>query len=158
MQDPLFNQTAPDFTCLDAKGEKVSLSDFIGQALILYFYPKAMTSGCTQQALTFKAHHHMLTTQGWKVIGISADAPKALEKFITTHALPFTLLSDEQHVACTLYDTWKEKSMYGRKYMGIERSTFLLSPQHTIIQAWRKVKPKSEWQNIEPFLSENTNK
>lgn len=105
---------APDFTLQNQEGKEVSLSDFKGKKVILYFYPKDLTSGCTKQACGFKERYPLITEKGAVVIGISKDSVKKHEEFVTTYALPFTLLSDPEHKVQELYDVWKEKSLYGR--------------------------------------------
>ena len=132
---------APDFTLQNQEGKEVSLSDFKGKKVILYFYPKDLTSGCTKQACGFKERYPLITEKGAVVIGISKDSVKKHEEFVTTYALPFTLLSDPEHKVQELYDVWKEKSLYGRKYMGTERSTYLIDEEGTIVKALQKVQP-----------------
>ena len=132
---------APDFNLPDQTGRKVSLADFRGQkAVVLYFYPKDDTSGCTREAQEFSAKAAEFAEAGAVVLGVSKDSIKSHDKFKQKHGLTFTLASDEDGKVCEAYGTWIEKSMYGRKYMGIERATFLIDGAGTIRQAWRGVK------------------
>ena len=132
-------QKAPAFTLLDQNGEKHSLKDYLGQKVILYFYPKDNTSGCTKQACGFRDRYPAIQEKGAVVLGISKDSVASHKKFEGNHDLPFTLLSDPDAKVIQKYDVWKEKSMYGRKYMGIERSTYLIDEKGKIIKAFQKV-------------------
>ena len=130
---------APDFT-LPATGERmVSLRDYKGQPFILYFYPKADTPGCTKEACAFQESLPDFAAAGLDVIGVSPDELKPIEKFAAKYNLTFPLASDEDHAVAEAYGTWVEKAMYGKKYMGIERSTFLISADGRIRKVWRKV-------------------
>ena len=131
---------APDFTLPDQNGTMHSLSEFKGKKVILYFYPKDNTSGCTKQACAFGELYHQFTEKGATVIGISKDSVASHKKFESNYSLPFTLLSDTELTAIKAYDVWKEKTMYGKKYMGIERSTYLIDENGFIIKAFAKVK------------------
>ena len=131
---------APDFTLPDQNGTMHSLSEFKGKKVILYFYPKDNTSGCTKQACAFGELYHQFTEKGATVIGISKDSVASHKKFESNYSLPFTLLSDTELTAIKAYDVWKEKTMYGKKYMGIERSTYLIDENGFIIKAFEKVK------------------
>ena len=126
---------------LDIEGneKEYSLSDFVGEKVILYFYPKDNTSGCTQEACDFRDNINRLTSVA-TVIGVSPDSIKSHKKFKEKQFLNFILLSDEEHKLAEAFNVWKEKSMYGRKYMGIERSTFSLDKIGEIEKEWRKVK------------------
>ena len=128
---------------LDIEGteKQFSLSDFQGKKIILYFYPKDNTSGCTQEACDFRDNMNRLTKYG-TVIGVSPDGIKSHIKFKEKQTLNFILLSDPEHTLSMAFDVWKEKSMYGRKYMGIERSTFIIDETLNIEKEWRKVKVK----------------
>lgn len=129
---------APDFS-MPATGERhVRLKDYAGRPLVLYFYPKADTSGCTKEACAFQEALPQLGALGLDVIGVSRDPMKALEKFAAKYSLTFPLASDEGAVT-EAYGVWVEKSMYGRKYMGIERATFLIGADGRIARIWRKV-------------------
>ena len=130
---------APDFEMPASGGRTVSLSALKGKPFILYFYPKADTPGCTKEACAFQEALPQLGTIGLDVIGVSPDKIKPIEKFAEKYGLRFPLASDETHAVAEKYGTWVEKSMYGRKYMGIERSTFLIDKSGNIAKAWRKV-------------------
>ena len=136
---------APSFSLLNQDNTSISLDDFLEKKVILYFYPKAMTSGCTKQALLFKEHYTKLQAAGYEVLGVSPDAPALLKRFQDTHELPFHLLSDPDHKTCEDYGVWKEKSMYGRTYMGVERSTFLIDDKQMIAHETRKVQVGKQW-------------
>ena len=131
---------APDFTLPDQNGTMRSLSEFKGKKVILYFYPKDNTSGCTKQACAFGELYPQFTEKGATVIGISKDSVASHKKFESNYSLPFTLLSDTELAAIKAYDVWKEKTMYGKKYMGIERSTYLIDENGFIVKAFAKVK------------------
>jgi peroxiredoxin Q/BCP len=131
---------APDFT-LPASGERsVSLAGMKGRPFLLYFYPKADTSGCTKEACAFQEALPQLGKLGLEVIGVSPDPMKPIEKFAAKYNLTFPLASDEEKTAAEAYGVWVEKSMYGRKYMGIERSSFLIDGSGKVARAWHKVK------------------
>lgn len=125
----------------DGTEKEFSLADFKGQKIILYFYPKDNTSGCTQEACNFRDNFNRLTSKAF-VIGVSPDSIKSHLKFKENHELNFILLSDPEHILSEAFGAWGEKSMYGRKYMGIIRSTFILDENGSIIKEWRKVKVK----------------
>lgn len=133
--------TAPDFTLEDQEGNKVSLDDFQGQKLLIYFYPKADTPGCTKQACSIRDSRPDLAEAGIAAVGISPDQPEEQKKFEDKYSLNFPLLSDPEHEAAEAYGVWGEKSMYGKKSMGIIRSSFLVDEKGTILEAWYKVKP-----------------
>lgn len=133
-------------------GEKeFSLKDFRGQRVILYFYPKDNTSGCTQEACDFRDNINRLTKYA-QVIGISPDSIKSHKSFREKQSLNFILLSDPEHKLAEIFEVWKEKSMYGRKYMGIERSTFILNKNGKIEKEWRKVKVKGHVDEVIEYL------
>ncbi|MBQ9211189.1 MAG: thioredoxin-dependent thiol peroxidase [Clostridia bacterium] len=131
---------APDFTLQDQNGEIHSLSDYAGKRVILYFYPKDMTSGCTKQACGFADRYPQIREKGAVVIGISKDSVASHKKFEETHGLPFTLLSDPEKKVIQAYDVWKEKKNYGKVTMGVVRTTYLIDENGTIVQAMDKVK------------------
>jgi len=133
---------APAFTLPDQNGDKVKLSDLKGQTVVLYFYPKADTSGCTTQACGVRDRRADYAAAGVKVIGISPDEVKDIEKFAGKYDLGFTLLADADHAVAEKYGTWVEKSMYGRKYMGVDRATFIIDPKGKIAKVFPKVQPK----------------
>jgi peroxiredoxin Q/BCP len=132
---------APDFTLRDQRGSPVRLAGLRGRPVILYFYPKADTPGCTTQACGVRDHRTDYEREDAIVLGISPDPVSALAKFDGKYGLGFTLLSDEDHAVAEAYGVWVEKSMYGRKYFGNERTTFLISPDGAIQTVLRKVKP-----------------
>lgn len=131
---------APDFSLPDQDGKTVTLKSFKGKQVVLYFYPKDDTSGCTKEACDFRDSLAPITKAGAVVVGVSKDGQAAHQKFIAKYGLPFALLSDEDAAVCTAYGVYKEKSMYGRKYMGIERSTFVIDATGRIKALFRKVK------------------
>ena len=131
---------APDFSLPDDGGGKVSLADFRDRLLVLYFYPKDDTSGCTREAIEFNALRSEFQKAGAAILGVSADSVASHAKFKTKHKLELVLGSDESRAVLEAYGVWVEKSMYGRKYMGIERTTFLIGKDGRILAAWNKVK------------------
>jgi len=132
---------APDFTLPDQEGSPVTLSDFKGKSVVLYFYPKADTPGCTTQACGVRDHRADYESADAIVLGVSPDAPKKIAKFDAKYDLSFPLLGDEDHAVAEAYGVWVQKSMYGREYMGNERTTFVISPDQTIKDIFHKVKP-----------------
>ncbi|MCS6888802.1 thioredoxin-dependent thiol peroxidase [Chloroflexus sp.] len=138
---PKVGDIAPDFTLPNEAGEPVSLSQFRGKRVILYFYPKDDTPGCTSQACGFRDAYPVIEEKNAVVIGISPDSAKSHAKFKTKHNLPFILLADEQHSVAEAYGVWGEKSMMGKKYMGIIRSHFVIDEEGRIAQAEVKVSP-----------------
>jgi thioredoxin-dependent peroxiredoxin len=132
---------APDFTLPDQHGNLVKLSDLRGQTVVLYFYPKADTPGCTTQACSVRDHRSDYETAGAVVLGVSPDPVKPIAKFDEKYGLGFPLLSDSDHAVAEAYGVWVEKSMYGRKYMGNERTTFMIAPDGAIREVFRSVKP-----------------
>jgi peroxiredoxin Q/BCP len=133
---------APAFTLPDQNGEKVRLSGFKGQMVVLYFYPRADTSGCTTQACGVRDRSAGYEAAGARVIGISPDEVGAIDKFAGKYDLGFTLLADADHAVAEKYGAWVEKSMYGRKYMGVARATFIIDPKGKIAKVFPKVQPK----------------
>jgi peroxiredoxin Q/BCP len=130
---------APAFT-LPADDGTVSLADYTGRKLVLYFYPKDDTSGCTSEAKAFRDAFDAIKAAGADILGVSRDSAASHAKFRAKHALPFRLAADVDGTLCQAFGVWVEKSMYGRKYMGIERSTFLIDEQGVVARVWRKVK------------------
>jgi len=137
---PEIGQPAPDFSLPRDGGETVSLSALSGKTVVLFFYPKADTSGCTKEAIAFTGALDAFAAAGAVVFGVSKDPVKKLDKFRDKHELKVGLLSDEDSDLCERFDVWKEKSMYGKTYMGIERSTFVIDGAGVLRQEWRKVK------------------
>jgi peroxiredoxin Q/BCP len=143
-------QKAPGFT-LDSENGAVSLSDFEGRMLVLYFYPKDDTSGCTKQAIAFSEELQAFRGAGAEVLGVSKDDPGKHARFRAKHELTIPLASDEEGETIAAYGAWVEKSMYGRKYMGIERSTFLIDASGVVRKVWRKVRVPG---HVEKVLAE----
>lgn len=133
---------APAFTLPSDEGGKVSLAGLKGKTVILYFYPKDDTSGCTAEACDFRDNWKAVQAAGAVVLGVSPDGLASHGKFRAKYSLPFPLLADEDHAVAEAYGAWGEKSMYGRKYHGILRSTFIIGPDGRIVRIFRKVKPK----------------
>ena len=131
---------APAFTLPTDGGGQASLSDYTGVHLVLYFYPKDDTPGCTTEAIGFSDHLKDFEAAGARILGVSKDSPKRHDRFKAKYGLGFTLASDETGAMIEAYGSWVEKSLYGRQYMGIDRSTFLIDPRGTIQAIWRKVK------------------
>lgn len=140
--DPLQNQLAPDFTLPADDGTPVTLSDLRGQRVILYFYPKADTPGCTVEACEFRDLQPQIRERGAVVLGVSPDAVKDVRAFREKFSLPFTLLADEGHRVAETYGVWKLKSMFGKDYWGVERSTFLIDEAGRVAEVFRKVDPE----------------
>ncbi len=139
---------APAFSLLDEKGKKVSLKDFSGKTVVLYFYPKDFTSGCTQEACDFRDLHPKFKKKGAVILGISKDPVEKHAKFKAEYKLPFSLLCDEKGEVCEKYGVWKEKSLYGRKYMGIERTTVVIGPTGKVEKIFNKVKVKEHGEAV----------
>lgn len=133
-------KTAPDFTLPVTGGGSVTLSNHRNSAVVLFFYPRDDTSGCTKESIAFSELMPAFAESGCKVFGISKDSLKSHDKFAAKHGLVVPLLSDEDNTVCEDYAVWKEKSMYGKTFMGIERSTFLIDADGRVAQVWRKVK------------------
>jgi peroxiredoxin Q/BCP len=133
---------APDFELTSDAGKKVRLSDLRGKKVVLYFYPKDMTSGCTTQACGFRDEYPVIEERNAVVLGVSPDSVESHQKFKSKYDLPFTLLVDEDHAVAEAYGVWGEKSMYGRKYMGIVRSHFVIDEGGRLLDVHVKVSPK----------------
>jgi peroxiredoxin Q/BCP len=145
---------APSFTLPDQNGDKVRLSDLKGQTVVLYFYPRADTPGCTSQACGVRDRSADYEAAGARVIGISPDEVGAIDKFAGKYDLDFTLLADADHAVAEKYGAWVEKSMYGRKYMGVARATFIIDPKGKIAKVFPKVQPKKHDDLVLKALSE----
>src|SRR3954464_14189286 len=146
--------TAPDFTLPDQDGNAVSLSDFSGRTVVLYFYPKADTPGCTTQACGIRDHSTDYDAAGAVVLGVSPDPVKLVKKFHDKQALNFTLLADEDHAVCEAYGVWGEKSMYGKTYWGAQRATFIIDAEGTIAHVIPKASPKTHDDEVLKALAE----
>lgn len=145
---------APDFTLMDKEGNPVRLSDFAGKKIVLYFYPKDNTPGCTRQACAFAASYDRFREQGVVVIGISKDSVASHLKFAQKYDLPFLLLSDPELQAIQAYGVWQEKKLYGKVTMGVVRTTYIIDEQGTIEKVMPKVKPDTNAQDILEYLAE----
>ena len=146
---------APDFSLEDQNGQQVSLNQFRGRLVVLYFYPKAMTPGCTVQACALRDAEADLTKAGVVVLGISPDAAKRLKKFEERDELNFMLLSDEDHAVADLFGVWGLKKFMGREYDGIHRMTFIIDKEGNIAHTMTKVKTKSHHEDVLSWISEN---
>lgn len=135
-------QQAPGFTLTDAEGASVSLKELLGTRLIIFFYPAAMTPGCTGEACDFRDDYSAFGDAGYRIVGISPDAPERNEAFKQKYHLPFTLLSDPNHVVASAFGAWGTKKNYGREYEGLIRSTFVIDADGTILQEFRNVRAK----------------
>lgn len=147
---------APGFKLKDNKGNEISLKDYLGKDIVLYFYPKDDTSGCTKEACSFRDNYPEFQKLDSVVLGISADSEESHRKFISKYDLPFTLLSDPDKKVIEEYGVWKEKSMYGKKYMGIERTTFLIDKKGMIKKIFPKVKVDGHTDEILAELGNKT--
>ena len=144
-------QQVPDIELTGDKGEKVKLSDFKGKHIVLYFYPKDMTPGCTTEACDFRDRHQSFAELDAVIIGVSPDGQDKHQKFKEKHDLPFLLLVDDEQKLSEAFGVWKLKKNFGKEYMGIERSTFLINKEGTLVKEWRKVKVKD---HVEEALEE----
>ncbi|MCK5651244.1 MAG: thioredoxin-dependent thiol peroxidase [Gemmatimonadetes bacterium] len=145
-------QMAPEFTLPSDDGSEVSLSALRGKKVILYFYPKDSTPGCTTQACDLRDAMARIENQGAVVLGVSPDSIVSHEKFKTKYDLNYPLLSDGEYEVAEAYGVWKEKSMYGKKFWGVERSTFIIDEEGRVQEAWRKVKPKGHADAVADLL------
>jgi len=151
---PAPGDTAPDFTLPDQDGNQVSLADLEGQTTVLYFYPRADTPGCTTQACGIRDHASDYDAAGVRVVGVSPDTVAAIKRFADKQSLGFTLLADEDHSVAEAYGVWVEKSMYGKKYMGVQRSTFIIDADGRIAKVFPKVSPKTHDEVVLKALAE----
>ncbi len=150
----MIGKTAPNFELPDQNGDVHKLEDYKGKYVVLYFYPKDMTSGCTVEAQNFRDNLEEFKKLGVEVIGMSKDSVKRHKKFEEKEELNFTLLADEECKVVETYGVWVEKSMYGKKYMGIQRDTFVIDPEGKIVKHYEKVKPKDHVQEVLDDLRE----
>lgn len=141
-------QNAPDFTAKDQQGENITLSQFLGKKVILYFYPKDSTPGCTAQACNLRDNYQSLLDNGYIVLGISTDSEKRHQNFIEKNTLPFPLISDPEHLVHDMYDTWQLKKFMGKEYMGTVRTTFVIDEKGIISDIITKVKTKEHTAQI----------
>lgn len=144
----LVGKKAPAFSLLNERGDIVTLDNYKGKYVVLYFYPKDMTPGCTTEACDFRDAHEDFSSLNAVILGVSMDDANRHTKFIEKYGLPFSLLVDANHTVAESYNVWVLKKMYGKEYMGIERSTFLIDPEGIIIKEWRKVKVKNHIEEV----------
>ncbi|WP_438495451.1 thioredoxin-dependent thiol peroxidase [Paenibacillus sp. IHBB 3054] len=153
MKEIEIGDEVPDFSLPASTGRNISLSQYRGRKVLLYFYPKNMTPACTQEACDFRDAHDVITAQGAVVLGISTDNLASHAKFALKNGLPFPLLSDEEHSVSEMFGVWQLKKLYGKEFMGIVRSTFLIDEQGKLAAAWRKIRVKG---HVETALGEIT--
>jgi peroxiredoxin Q/BCP len=154
MTIPTVGQTAPNFELKDDTGQTVKLSEYRGKPVVLYFYPKDDTPGCTTEACEIRDDYSAYKKSGVQVLGVSPDSPKSHTRFKEKYDLPFPLLADEEHKVAEIYGTWALKKNYGREYMGIKRTTFLIGADGKIIRVFENVHPKGHSQEILAALRE----
>ena len=153
----LENLQAPNFTLQNENGEQVSLQDYKGKNVILYFYPKDLTPGCTTQACDFRDHYEDFSDLNAVILGVSLDDAAKHTRFIEKHGLPFSLLVDSEHEVAQSYGVWTLKKNFGKEYMGIERTTFLINEQGIVEKEWRKVRVKNHIEDVLNYLKTRTN-
>ena len=149
------NEIAPDFELEASNGERVKLSDYRGKNVVLYFYPKDMTPGCTTEACDFRDHQERFEGLDTVILGVSPDPINRHEKFIEKYGLPFLLLSDEENKVANEFGVWKLKKNFGKEYMGIERSTFIFDQEGRLVKEFRKVKVKGHVEEALEYIKEN---
>jgi thioredoxin-dependent peroxiredoxin len=154
MNDPTIGKVIPNFKSPATSNQLFELSKHKGKRILLYFYPKDNTPGCTTESIEFKELADQFSKQNTLIFGVSCDSVASHEKFKEKYQFPFELISDENEAICKIFDVIKEKNMYGKKYMGIERSTFLIDESGQLIAEWRKVKAKGHAQIILDYLSD----
>jgi thioredoxin-dependent peroxiredoxin len=147
------NQAVPDFALPATGGGTFKMSDYKGRGVVLYFYPKDDTSGCTTEGLDFSALHAQFQAKGWDIFGVSRDSVQSHERFKAKFSFAFDLLSDEDEKVCELFGVMKLKNMYGKQVRGIERSTFVITPDGQVARAWRGVKVPDHAQEVLNFVS-----
>ena len=148
------NDKAPEFTLQDENGKEISLKGLRGKTVVLYFYPRADTPGCTIEACEFRDTYKQMQKTGAVLLGISPDTPQAQKKFQDKFSLPFTLLADADKKVAVAYDVLKEKNMYGKKVMGVARTTFIIGPEGKIRHIFRQVKPEGHAEEVLEYLKE----
>ena len=153
-EDPFIGIKAPAFCLPDAQKTTICLESFKGKWVVLYFYPRDNTPGCTIEAMQFNASLEKFAEIGAQVIGVSADSPESHRKFAQKHDLSILLLSDEEHTILKAYDAWKPKTMFGKEFFGTQRDTFLIDPTGMIVAVWRKVSPKEHAEEVKVVLLE----
>jgi len=153
-EDPLLTKPAPAFCLPDADKKNVCLTQFRGKWVVLYFYPKDNTPGCTIEAMQFNAALEQFVNLSAQVIGVSGDTPESHQNFAARHSLSVLLLSDTEHTVLKAYDSWKPKTMFGREFFGTMRDTFLINPAGTIVAVWRNVSPKGHADDVKAVLLE----
>ena len=153
----LENQQAPNFTLQNENGEQISLQDYQGKNVILYFYPKDLTPGCTTEACDFRDRYEDFSDLNAVILGVSLDNAAKHTKFIEKHGLPFSLLVDADHEVAEAYGVWTLKKNFGKEYMGIERTTFLINEQGIVEKEWRKVRVKNHIEDVLNYLKTRTN-
>ena len=153
MSELVEGHQAPDFKAKDHNGKEISLRDFLGKDVILYFYPKDNTPGCTAEACSFRDNYQSLVKQGFEVLGVSTDDEKSHQKFISKYELPFPLIADTEKDIVQKYGVWVEKNMYGKKYMGIARKTFIIDKKGIIKKIIDKVDTKNASGQVLELLS-----
>ncbi len=152
---PAVGRKAPAFTARDAEGRTVRLADFKGRIVVLYFYPKDDTPGCTTEACAFRDDHAALVEAGITVLGVSPDDVDSHRRFAEKHRLPFALLADEKHEICERYGVWQEKSNYGRKYWGVVRTTFVIDGEGKVAHVFEKVRPQGHAAEVLTWIREH---
>ncbi len=153
-EDPFIGKTAPAFCLPDAEETSFCLESFRGKWVVLYFYPRDNTPGCTIEAMQFNAALEKFADLGAQVIGVSSDSPESHQKFAEKHNLSILLLSDTEPTVLKAYDAWKPKTMIGKEFLGTQRDTFLIDPEGKIIAVWRKVSPKGHAEEVKAVLLE----
>ncbi|MDD1677349.1 MAG: peroxiredoxin [Methanomicrobiales archaeon] len=156
--DPLIGKIAPSFCLPDATGTNNCLESFRGKWVVLYFYPRDNTPGCTIEAVHFNEARERFVDLGAMVIGVSADSPESHQKFAEKHHLSILLLSDTGHAVIDAYGSWKPKTMFGKEFFGTQRDTFLIDPKGTIVAVWRKVSPMTHAEDVEAMLRAELNR
>ena len=152
--EKFIGKIAPKFCLPDAEGTSTCLETFKGKWVVLYFYPRDNTPGCTIEAMQFNASLEKFADLGAQVIGVSADSPESHQKFAEKHNLSILLLSDTKYTVLKAYDAWKPKTMFGKEFLGTQRDTFLIDPEGKIIAVWRKVNPKGHAEEVKVVLLE----
>jgi len=145
-------EPAPHFSLTDHSGATVTLGDYVGRRLLIYFYPRAFTPGCTTESCDLRDRHETFLQAGWHVVGISPDPPERLARFREKHGLPFPLLSDPDHRVAEAYGAWAAKTSYGRKTQEMIRSSFAVGPDGRIVEAWRKVRAAGHAERVAAHL------